>query len=448
MSNSRMPAALAIAAPRHLTNARRHTQPRRAVGGADIAGSLMVVVPFLLGAYLATGMPLFQLGMYGVCIVVVLPHIAPFAASLGRHPANLLLVLVFTALGISTCAVFARVPWAEATLEFKALAATAVWASIYVVVFSCVRTSDDVRRFIQWISFACLVITGSVYLAAAAHAVGISFGEVLEFRTGDIRVFGPLGDQVGFILVIPALMSLVASRPIMFAFHVGAVLMTATRGAAVCLVFGVLAYLVMVAFGRIRRNRSRMNRGVTTAAMIAIVAGIVWFTPVSTALVGRMLESAQDSGYSLRLTAIETGIKVFRDNLLLGVGFNGFANGRPAVADDWLNPLSAVNGLSRVANQYVQTATDGGAVALLLFVLFVICAGRNAFRVTGGREATPELLGLQLWLISVLAGNQGALWFLSSAASGYFIFAVAGLAARVSSMAAAEAAPRRRLGLL
>ena len=39
-------------------------------------------------------------------------------------------------------------------------------------------------------------------------------------------MFGPLGDQVGFILVLPALMSLVAARPIMFSVHVGALLLT------------------------------------------------------------------------------------------------------------------------------------------------------------------------------------------------------------------------------
>lgn len=396
---------------------------------ADVAGGLVFITAVLLGAYFQFPVPVLQAGMYGICLVAVLPHIGPFADSLQRQPANLLLVLLFTALTTSTLAAFARVPSSEAMLQAKALAATALWASIYIVVFSSVRTTSGVHRFVQWITFAGLVITASVYLSALGHAIGFRFGEVLAFRDGTARVFGPLGDQVGFILVLPALMRLVAARPLMFSVHVGALLLTATRGAVLCLVLGVLAYCLMVALGRIRLDRKQIVRIAVTAAALCIVG----LTPASSVLMGRMLESPLEGGYSYRLTAIETGATIFRDNLLLGVGFNGFANSRPAVAEDWVNPQTAENGLSRAANQYVQTATDGGVPSLVLLLLFVLFSSRNALRVTKWRQATPQLVGMQLWLIAVLAGNLGALWFLSNAASGFFIFAAAGLAARVSA---------------
>src|SRR6185436_4912698 len=103
---------------------------------------------------------------------------------------NLLLVLLFIGLTMSTLAAFARVPSSEAMLQAKALAATALWASIYIVVFSSVRTTSGVHRFVQWISFAALMITASVYLSALGHAIGFRFGEVLAFRDGSARVFG------------------------------------------------------------------------------------------------------------------------------------------------------------------------------------------------------------------------------------------------------------------
>ena len=430
-----MSAVTATALPRNLPRAQARARSHHVIGTADIAGSLIFVTPMLLGASLAIDVPALQVGMYGVCLVAVLPHIGPFADSLRRQPANLLLVLLFTALAMSTFAAFARVGSSEAMLQAKALAATAVWASIYLVVFSSVKTAGDVRRLIQWISVASLLITASVYLAALAHAVGLSFGEVLEFRSGDIRVFGPLGDQVGFLLVLPVLMSLVGSRPIMFGIHLGALLLTATRGAVLCLVVGVLAYVLMVASGSIRPTRKRMLWSIAAVAC----GGVVWLSPVSAVLTGRL------SDPSLRPMAMQMGISAVQENPLFGIGFNGFANSRPAVAEDWLIPEQAENGLSRATNQYIQTATDGGVVALACLLLFVLCTGRNALRVIRWRSATPQLVALQLWLISVLLGNQGSLWFLSNTGSGFFIFAVSGLAARASALVAEQTAPRRRL---
>ena len=143
--------------------------------------------------------------------------------------------------------------------------------------------------------------------------------------------------------------------------------------------------------------------------------------------------------------AIQMGISAFQENPLLGTGFNGFGNSRPAVVEDWLIPQEAGNALSKTMNQYIQTATDGGVVALTCLLLFVLFTCRNALRVIHWPGATLQLVALQLWLISVLVGNQGSLWFLSSTASGFFIFAVAGLTSGASVLAAEQTAPRRRL---
>jgi hypothetical protein len=99
--------------------------------------------------------------------------------------------------------------------------------------------------------------------------------------------------------------------------------------------------------------------------------------------------------------------------------------------------------LSRAANQFVQTATDGGLAALFLLLLFVVSCARNALRAASWRQATPSLLASQLWLIGVLVGNQGALWVLGNTTVGFFVFAVAGLAAAASHLARREQAAIR-----
>jgi hypothetical protein len=414
----------ALPLPRELGQARWH---RRVLRRADVTGAVVLITTLLLAVFLTTGVSEVEVGMYGLCLLAVLPYLGPFVGSLGRHPANLQFVLLFTVLAVTTAAAFARVAPGEATLQAKGLAATAVWASIYIAVFSSLKMPDDPRRLMTWVHVTCLAITASVYASVLLQGIGLRFGEVLQFSDGSSRVFGPLGDQVGFVLVLPVLMSLAASNPVMFGVHLGALLLTATRGAVLCLMVGVIAYLLVAA-----SSRRRAGRRLGAATGVLIVGVIVSLSPLSAALIGRLVSEPLVFGGSSRLTAIETGARVFLENPVLGLGFNGFAAARPAVYEDWTETRAASNGLSRTTNQYVQTATDGGALALLLLGLFVISISRDALRIARSPHAGPAIVGTQLWLIAVIVGNQGALWLLSNTATGFFVFAVAGLTARMS----------------
>lgn len=419
--------------PREFGQARWH---RRVLRRVDVTGAVVLIITTLLAVFLATGVSEVEVGMYGLCLLAVLPYLGPFAVSLRRHPANLQFVLLFTVLAITTATAFARVAPGEATLQAKALAATAVWTSIYIVVFSSLKMPDDPRRLMKWIHVTCLAITASVYASVLLHGIGLQFGEVLQFSDGSSRVFGPLGDQVGFVLVLPVLMSLAAANPVMFGVHLGALLLTATRGAVLCLIVGVVAYLLVAA-----SSRRRAGRRLVGTAGVLIVGVMVFLSPLSTVLMGRLVGEPMVFGVSYRLTAIETGTRVFLDNPVLGLGFNGFGAARPAVYEDWTDTTGAANGLSRTTNQYIQTATDGGALALLLLVLFAISTSRDAFRIAKSRDASPAVVAAQLWLIAVLVGNQGSLWLLSDTATGFFVFAVAGLTARMRVTTAEQRAP-------
>jgi O-antigen ligase len=101
-------------------------------------------------------------------------------------------------------------------------------------------------------------------------------------------------------------------------------------------------------------------------------------------------------------------------------------------------PVQAANGLSRATNQYIQTAVDGGLIALSALLLFVALGIRNAYRVIRSPAASAELVGAQLWLISVFLGNQASLWVLSYTACGFFAFAVAGLGAKAGDLSQRE----------
>jgi len=397
---------------------------RRVFRSGDLAGVMALLIPVMLFANAVTGMRVLEVAMYIVGLVAVLPCLASFAAALQRSATGLLLVLLFASLTLSIAAAFYIDPTADVWLRVKGLAGTAVWASIYIVVFVGIRTAEGANRLVKWLDGLCLAISASIWASALLHLVGVSFGEVIDPGVTTFRAFGPLGDQVSFVVVLPALTSLVARRPIRFGFHLSAVLLTGTRGALFCLLVGVAGYFLLR--GRTDKGSIRGRRG--QLAALAVVATLLWISPISAGLKERFQSP------SMRMDAIMTGIEVARKSPVFGVGFNGLDSHLSAVAEDWTIPLQAANGLSRATNQYVQTAVDGGVVALVFLILFVAFTIRNAMRVMRWPAATPELFAAQLWLIAILIGNQASLWLLANTACGFFTFAIAGLAARASDL--------------
>jgi O-antigen ligase len=395
---------------------------RQTVNAADAVGALILLVPVCLAAYLLTRATPLLAVIYGACGAAALPLVGPFFGSMRLSPANVFFAALFSVLALTTVdASLTSGDWANA----KSLAATFVWSSVYIVLFSAVRSREGLLRLTRWFEAICVLITLSVYAAAI-----FGFGEVLVSRTGTMRAFGPLGDQVGFVLVLPALMGLASGRPLWFVFHVGALLLTATRGATACLIVGVLCYLAIVVSGKAPAIRSRVAAVLGTVA----VAAALFFTPVASALVERLWSN------NFRALSMEAGLQVLQEHPLTGVGFNGFEQHRAAVAEDWLVPMHAENGLSRVSSQYLQTATDGGVPALAMLVMFALFTIGNAWTVIRWRGATPALVGIQLWVIAMLVGNQSSLWLLSNTASGFFMFAAAGLAANAALSARRDAA--------
>lgn len=407
---------------------RRRLWHRRLVDPADLAGLLLCVVPLLLGTFFVTGIRAAETAIYAICTVAVVPNLGPFIASMRRHGANTALLATFAVLGVAMLAA-AQQGAPNAALQSKALAATAVWASIYVIAFSMARSAASVLRFTAWIRICGVAMSASVYLCVVLHFAGVPFGEFMQFRDGSFRAFGPLGDQVSFIVILPAFVALAEAQPAAFAIHFGALLLTATRGALLALVAGVVAYLLMML------TRNARGRGAAWGLVSIGVAVLIMASPAASNIRDRITTSPSDQEYSFRWTAITSGLTLVAEHPLLGVGFNGFGDRRRAVAEDWLATAASENGLARTANQYVQTATDGGLLAAFALLLFVGLTLRNAWRAIGWREASAELVGTQLWLVGVLIGNQGAPWLLSDAASGFFIFAAAAMAARAAAFA-------------
>src|SRR6185503_1042645 len=266
---------------------RRSLWQRRVIDPADPAGLLVCVVPLLLGIFFMTGVRAAETAIYAMCTVVVLPRLAPFVVSMRRNGANTALLATFVALGVAMLA--AAVQGApNAVLQSKALAATAVWASIYVIAFTTVDSRASVLRFTSWIRTCCVAISASVYLCVALHFAGIPFGEFLQFRDGSFRAFGPLGDQVSFVVILPALVALAEARPVAFAVHFGALLLTATR--------------------KLRASRQTRGRGAVWGLFSIGVAALIMASPVASNIRERITMAPTNEEYSFRWTAITAGV--------------------------------------------------------------------------------------------------------------------------------------------
>src|SRR5258705_4693398 len=110
----------------------------RVVPPADLAGLLVCAVPLLLSVYLAAGIRQAETAIYAICMVAVLPFVAPFIASMRRNPANTAVLTVFVVLGVATLAA-SQQAGSDVVLSAKGLAATPGWASRYRFAVSTMR---------------------------------------------------------------------------------------------------------------------------------------------------------------------------------------------------------------------------------------------------------------------------------------------------------------------
>jgi hypothetical protein len=93
------------------------------------------------------------------------------------------------------------------------------------------------------------------------------------------------------------------------------------------------------------------------------------------------------------------------------------------------------------SSTFVQMLSDGGMLAFLGFLTFVISMtvlGVRALRHRSDASLHQVVVGLTAWLLAIIWLNHSASWFLISAPLAPLVFGVAGL---VAGYAARQAAP-------
>jgi len=409
--------------------------------------ALLAAVPALFAIYAVVGASDYRL-VYALLAVMMVAALARGLANFFARRALLAYHALFGLLLLTSVPTLLRDGAWAMYVQVETLTICYLWSSAFVLAFVFLRTREDVAAALVTLRHVGTAVTLSVYVALGVWlASGIAFGEVVD-AYGQFRVFGPLGDQVGFVIVLFALWALLCGRWIQLTFHGGAIMLTSTRGAIVALVVGALWLLVSPPGGRRANRRFRVMQ---TLAFATIVVVSLLRLPFMGTAYSRIVEG--DSGgsetFSDRIGAVQLGLMVVRDNPVFGVGYGGFRDHVDpfAVGRYFAENVDVDRGLFTTTNQYVQTAADGGVLALACLLCFASLVMRNSRRAAAAErgDVRDGLAAIHGYAVAILIGNQSAVWLLPHAANGFFLLAAVGIAERALAVSEAARADSRPL---
>jgi hypothetical protein len=296
---------------------------------------------------------------------------------------------------------------------------------LFLLTFSIRKARQlETSKFVDYIGY---FIAGSIYLDFVLFLVGSPLGEVIVSED-IVRYFGPIGDQVGFILIFFIFKSMIDNNLASAIFLSGGLIATGTRGA----IFSLAAGFFVLVFQLRKNTLITRKRVLLLFTVMSVTIGTMILINFGTMLT-RFTGYHFEPGVTQRFILARLAFQVFIDNFLTGVGYTGFRYlaldyGAWQIFTErlYFSPVF----LATAGNQYLQVATDGGIPTLLSFVWMMMVFLRT-FK-TGAMRAQGTLQSLCLsgyvWLMSLLIGNQSAAWLLPGSLISYLMWIILGLA--------------------
>lgn len=309
-----------------------------------------------------------------------------------------------------------RFEWDIVRAEGIALARLVTQISVLPSVIWSLRTwrqavwCGKVLEYVGW------AIAATVYLNVLLVTFDMTIGEVQITEAG-VRYFGPLGDQIGLILLLFVYYAWLQGRWILTALLTGALFATGTRGAVIALGVGSVVVLWRLRKSLLLVGRRTMLVGVS----VAVVSTILILQDVGS-IRTRFIGPAFMSGFEQRISTMNIATQVFFDYLLSGIGYTGFRflaveYGAFEAFDEGFAP----NFIATASNQYLQAATDGGIAGLIAYLWMVMVIVKRLNSAEKWSQAG------YLWLLSLLIGSQWAVWLLPGSLVSYLLWVTVGL---------------------
>lgn len=392
---------------------------------------LVVGIPVFLAGYLLTENKFYSRAPLLILTGILFGHFLKtslYSRSVQIDKSVVLYFSFFSLLGFTT--LIAQPPWEgydnTQNNQILGLFGAFIWSSLFFSISSYVINVSNINLIFKLLRYCGVLIS----LSVCVSLFGINFGEVLVFNKGEyIRYFGPMGDQVGFVIVLFSSIALLHHRWPELILHVSAILLTGTRGAFLSFLISVFLFIFLFS------DKKRFRKLLIVFFLLIATSFFITQTDLGESYLSRFSGEKMESSSYTRQTAMLYGIFLFIENPLLGVGFSGYNT------QVWaLNPARHLgnftvelqeNYLATTANQYIQTATDGGIFALMLLIMLFYNMLRIVFKVannTNNPEVNLTFRASFIWMLSIIIGNQAAVWLLPNSLINYYFFMLGGLA--------------------
>jgi hypothetical protein len=290
-----------------------------------------------------------------------------------------------------------------------------------------IRTEKELALTHKSLEYIGYIIAFTIYINFILYPLGLNLGEVMS-SDGITRYFGPIGDQVSFILIFFIVKKLIDRKWISAAAFAGALLATGTRAAVIPLGIGI----GMMAF-KMRKEVKLTAKQVTILIIVCIILSSFTIIYDVGGLKSRLSGSQLELGLKQRILTTELALDVFLDNFLTGVGFTGFrflSLDYGAWAVFTKNLYFSPNFVATAGNQFLQAATDGGILGLVSFVwlsVVIVKVLKKAIIYSQG-ESYSHSLASYIWFLSLLVGNLTNAWLLPGSLISYFLWIILGFA--------------------
>jgi hypothetical protein len=285
-----------------------------------------------------------------------------------------------------------------------------------VLYFGCQGFAKEklIIRGLEWGVMALAIIS--------SLSIGLEFFGLTNFEHYGGRYFGFLSDGSAWLVGFVCIVFLAQNRIVALLVMLCVLALTLSRGAI--LVF-LVSVIIMVWGGMSGGSGSRryMKAILFTLTFGAIVVFLVGSGQLNE-LISRVPET--DIWDNDRVWTAKLSLSIFYESPFLGAGFN--AQQYFFSKDEIL--LSDVRGFSTPTSTAMQVLADGGIMAFIPYMAFVVNITILSFKVVGQKILTNEFMllrGLSAWLISFLWLNQTASWLLPGSYLSPILFAVAGL---------------------
>lgn len=263
---------------------------------------------------------------------------------------------------------------------------------------------------------------------------GSIIGEFIV-REGMIRSFGFLTDQVGFALVY-FLIDKIYKRKIGYVLlYIAAIVGTGTRGA---ILMGLLACVVTWFFMPVR---NRFNNGAIKAGFVVVglIFLLFFFSAGSNKFFNnfnlRSESESIDKTSIQRIGAMKSGIDIFLDNPIFGIGYGNFASSvlhnkkLLSLFDRIQNDADYnVRGFANAQNQFIDIAANGGVICLLaVFFFLYYCIERTRYLIQSSILVDNFKIVL-IFVVCMLLFNQAAIYLFNFGICSFLLMILLGIA--------------------